>query len=395
MERFWHPDLAKLNSEEINWDTPRAVPCTECKRLGVRWPPSTGSYASSLGHYERILKNLPQKREGLRLMLVFLDPRPIERGFVACHPLNDPALLSANDHRYFCLTPSAWRDLRLHEEPPEGMGRDSPCWPSGHTAHLYLRRYFSGDSWSYDGFIAYFISLFRPGGAYITNLAKCHFGGHARVDEVYAACMQRHLSRELDVFRPTVMLTFSRRFDAGALAELVGNNEREPKAVLRVYHPAARKISPRQKIRRFESAIAENRTALETLGCDVTDILDQWKRDSERAAQWARGNDMPREQGLTLRRGPMSHHILKEIHDMRAVPASPPHPCDAHYLMVCADVLWPHDPRRKHRVFTIIMQYSKREGEEVRYWPAHILPDDADSVFREFDAFVKKNRASD
>lgn len=82
----------------------------------------------------------------------------------------------------------------------------------------------------------------------------------------------------------------------------------------------------------------------------------------------------------------------KYIHDMKAVPATH-YPANSHYLMLDAIVVWPNDPRRKeHRIFTIIMQYSKVEGEGVQNYPAHIEEEDAEHVLKEFQEFVRKCR---
>lgn len=97
---------------------------------------------------------------------------------------------------------------------------------------------------------------------------------------------------------------------------------------------------------------------------------------------------------MDLTRGHNENPMYRYVHDMRLICANGRnHP--AWYLLVCADVTWPHDPGTVvERICTILMQYDKAEGRDVQNWPAHIVPEDAELVAREFAAFVQKNRGS-
>jgi len=377
-QMIWHPDLAKLNAEEINWNPRLATPCLDCKKPG-RWPPTAGSYASALGHFELVLGTLPEPKNQHRLLIVFQDPRPNEGNFVAADPRVDPRELGPDQHRYFCLTPVAWRDLGLCE----ATGSESPCWPTEDTAHHYLRRYFTNHSWSYDGLVTYFLYLFRPSDAYVTNLAKCHLGGRHQPSEVFSTCASKHLRHEGELFEPTVVVSFTSGLrDLGQWDQLIGGRHR-PQAVLNLYHPAAQK-SPAEKIRRFESSVCRNREVLEVSRCDVLGVLSRWKRHSKKLRTGG-GNAM------RLEIGPVNHGIIKEVYDLEEVPAGPPHPTGARYLLVYASNEYPSIPGR-HKMFMILMRYSNAAGDEDKYWPAHIAPEDADRVIREFQEFVDRNR---
>jgi hypothetical protein len=272
--------LAQLNDAQINWDTPRRVPCEACRpsvqsRSQGSWPPSAGSYASTLRHFERVLGPLPGPRTSTRLLLLFQDPRPLERNFTAADPLRDPQRLGEREHRYFCLTPVAWKSLGLDS----ATGSSQPRWPTETTAPHFLRSYLTRrkDWWSYDAFIAYFLHLFAPTEAYVTNLAKCHFGD-AQSGRVFATCARRHLTRELAILRPDLVLSFTSKIKTvGALHQPAGASGQ---ILLSLLHPAARGENAETKRKRMYDALHEHRHALEIRGVNVTALIERWNRDA-------------------------------------------------------------------------------------------------------------------
>jgi hypothetical protein len=159
---------------QLNWDAPhgplRRVACSD---LGVT--PLAGAYPSALFHYEQVLGSLGEPRSRARILMILQDPRAGEKNFQAVAPTMPVSSLRPGEHRYFCLTITAWRALKLDQK----TGKAHPEWPTAETGYHYLRRYLAASgAWPYDGFLAYFISLFRPADAAVTNLAKCHFGDH-------------------------------------------------------------------------------------------------------------------------------------------------------------------------------------------------------------------------
>jgi hypothetical protein len=258
---------------------------------------------------------------------------------------------------------------------------------------MYLHRYLRPGSWSYNGIVAYFLYLFRPSDAYITNLAKCHFGGRSQANEVYDTCARLHLRRESEIFRPTLVVSFTARLrQLSRWNELVAGSH-TPNAVLSLYHPAAQ-VRPQDKIRRFVNSARHCREVLERLGCGVGAVLEGWSRHCQKALQEDGGNGMPNGD-ITLKKGNNHHPIYQYVHDMRMILSSHymPH---TYYLLVSADVRWPNDPEPGlRRIFAILMQYSRNEGENVcTRFPAHIMEEDADSVLHEFEAFIEKNSTS-
>lgn len=178
-------------------------------------------------------------------------------------------MLGPYDHRYFCLTPVAWKTLKLSMD-------GAPCWPGDNTAFLYLRRYLGHGpkSWSYDGIIAYFLYLLRPSDAYVTNIAKCHFD--SQTEGVFDTCIRAHLAREVMLFIPNVVLSFTGRLTAQRRS--VAGLGSTP--VLDLYHPASR-VSTQSKIDRFLHEVDRNSEQLTLLGHDPTELKDTWQRHSD------------------------------------------------------------------------------------------------------------------
>ena len=267
--------LRDLNGNEINWRGGKwsRSPCQVCSNLFADGP-GEGSYASTLQHYERLLRPVPWQKSDIRCFVVFARPREIPREkvkpFTAAEPLTDPKKLGPQTHRYFCLSPVAWNNLGLHKL----TGSREPCWPNDKTASAYLRRYFKPGTWSYDAIIAYFLSLFRVNDAYITNLAKCSFSSERQ--KVYNNCIETHLLRELRAFDPNVVLSFTSQLSYQTRARLnrIGLGTPE-KALLSLRHPAARG-KPQDKINILVEQVRGNREHLESLGCKVDEIITQW-----------------------------------------------------------------------------------------------------------------------
>jgi hypothetical protein len=177
---YYCEELRDLNATRINWNA-KNLNCDRCTFAGA--VPTAGSYGSTLQHFERVMGELSGKRENVRCMVIFQDPREDEANFVASSPHKDPALVGPGEMRYFGMNTTAWQSLGLNL----ATGDKNPSWPSEENAHHYLRRYFGRGpkSWSYEGIISYFIYLFRPSKAYITNHAKCHFGQKGQIKQVF------------------------------------------------------------------------------------------------------------------------------------------------------------------------------------------------------------------
>ena len=260
----------------INWDVTAPLQCNGCKHTGRS--PSAGCYPSSLEHYEAILGPFPEPRTDTRLLILLLDPRPVEKNFTVAAPTTPPQLLRPHEHRYFCLTQHAWKTLGL-----DSVTRSStPVWPTELTAHHYLKRYMAGrGKWSYDGFLAYFLYLFRPSAALITDLAKCHFGD-AQNRTVYEQCAERHLEAEARLLQPNLILSFTSLLQDGKLiSRYVPTLHRVP--FLTLYHPAAWKGRD-QRDKRFQDQVQNSAAALQSLGHDTNAVCERWRQHVKNAA---------------------------------------------------------------------------------------------------------------
>lgn len=228
-----------------------------------------------LCHFEEALGPLCMPRSAVRALLLFQDPRGEKR-----FELSDPAAAAherpKGTHRYFCLTQEAWQALRLDA----GTGSPIPRWPAREDAYMYLRRYLGVQrSWSYDGLIAYFLQLLRPADALVTNVIKCHFGRNPTVN-VFKTCAQTHLTTEVAILRPNLVLCFGSAYNGNRLTcgvpALAGVTQ------LCLLHPAARG-SARKVADRFSSEIERTAVPLMSLGLDVRGLLNEWIHDVEEA----------------------------------------------------------------------------------------------------------------
>lgn len=278
------PELCTLNADQTNWLAPRVLGCGECRGIGgIRFPPKVGSYASTLAHYEAALgvdlpraATWPGRVRRTRLLVLFQDPRGVPR-FPIADPRRDPCDLG-DEHRYFLLSPLAWKALRLDE----ATGSGTPTWPTEETAHLFLRRYFGvgpgGRAWAYDGFISFFLWFLQPADAYIANVAKCFFGNErSQPHDVFVTCARHHLRREVEAFEPNLVLSFTALVGTpDDLSALTGATAR-PRAVLRVIHPAA-PMSAARKHEALSGRLRANRSGLSDLGYDVDALTAAWTR---------------------------------------------------------------------------------------------------------------------
>lgn len=274
---WYHPGLAVLNSEKINW-CPHIVNCEECVDAIPDHPnPVRCSYASTLAHFERVMGDLPRPRvAGAKIVMLFLDP-PARELPTTCGPRIDPKKLPSEVRRYFCLSKCGWDNLELAEHTESLF----PVWPTHENAHHYLRRYFHAppEQWSYDAIFAYFFYLFRPEQGYITNLAKCYFREDLR-QKAYKICSQRHLKREIELFQPTLVLSFTSAVrNLHDLRARCGLPELET-VVLQIPHPAARCGRARRKDRVAE-AIKDQAQALEELGYNADKLATEWACHAE------------------------------------------------------------------------------------------------------------------
>jgi len=274
--------LKDLNENQINWRLSESPSCGACQGI-AGWPPTAGSYATTLRHFEAALDApLPSPRNRLRCTFLLQDPRDNEDQFVACDPLRDPATLKPHEHRYFCLTLPAWRNLGLDRKTRSKL----PIWPDDSNAYHFLQRYIGGRSWSYDGFLTYFLYLLHPQAAYITNIAKCHFGRRPQPREVYEICCRRHLSREMEMFAANTVLSFSSKARSlEGLRELCGCSLPGVKAVLYAYHPAAPGKGYEAKRSQFAAALDRCKVPLQELGLDVVGARDLWISHVDRLEQ--------------------------------------------------------------------------------------------------------------
>jgi len=161
-----------------------------------------------------------------------------------------------------------------------------PCWPRTETAHHYPWRYFrggrGGNAWSYDALITYFVWLLRPADVYVTNLAKCFFGdAKTQTSEVFATCARHHFVRELEMFKPNVVLSFTKRVRTSRdLLDLGIPPESSIKVVLPALHPAARGLSgsAEAKLATFHDGVMAGEVVLRDLGLEVESISTLWSQ---------------------------------------------------------------------------------------------------------------------
>jgi hypothetical protein len=260
--------------DALNWDAPDGpIRCTVCSDLGM---PNAGAYPTALTHFERILGPKPYSQEKTRPIAIFLDPRPSENNFLSVNPHNK---VSENEHRYFCLTHIAWRSLDLDKM----TNSSTPTWPNSYTEHMYLRRYLSsrGGSWSYDGFLAYFICFFKSEDALITNLAKCHFG-ETKQKQAYKNCASSQLTKEVNILRANLVLSFTSLLDRKFVKENVPSLVDMP--IMSLFHPAAR-VSVKAKSERFIEELKKNENYLSEQGHNVDSLVEQWMNNVETAMQ--------------------------------------------------------------------------------------------------------------
>ncbi len=264
--------------DKLNWDAPAGpLRCTAC--VPTDGHPIAGAYPSALWHYETILGPLAGQRSDARILFVLQDPRAGEHNFIAMPPEIHPALLRGGEHRYFCLTSAAWRALRLDV----ATGSNKPCWPTLETGHHYLRRYLTrAGTWSYDGFLAYFIDLLRPADALITNLAKCHFGGASQPKRVYRTCARVQMNDEVALFRPNLVVSLSSCFDADIATKYAVTLRQVP--VIRLFHPAS--FEGREGRRaRLIAEIEQYRAELIALKIPVDAAVRRWNADVQLTAR--------------------------------------------------------------------------------------------------------------
>ena len=279
-------DLLVPLYDSLNWSGPEPIRCEGCKSISnIVWPPSSGSHPSNLSHYESILGALNEQRTRARILILLQDPRSGENNFTLADPKADPATLTQDEHRYFCLTLSAWRNLGLEQ----ATNSVQPCWPTPDTAPRYLDRYMSRNkSWSYDGFLAYFLYLFRPESAIITNLAKCYFeksqgGGVFERRRVFERCTNIHLEKEASLIGPTppnLLISFTSQCDDGILRKFAPSLRSVTR--LKLYHPASDRYgkTPLIKCQRFLEEVDSQATALEKLGYNVPQLQERWINDA-------------------------------------------------------------------------------------------------------------------
>jgi hypothetical protein len=273
---YYSAELQELNADQLNWNTDaREFPCQNCSKFTGLGGPVAGSYGSTLQHFERAIGGeLPNKRKDVRLLILFQDPRGRQYGIAK--PLKDPASLADNEHRYFCLSIHAWNNLQLSA----CTGFAKPSWPSRENAHHYLRRYLRRirrDCWSYDGFIAYFLYLFQPEMAYITNVAKCHFGASQK-QAVFKTCRATHLTREWSSFRPNLVLSFTQKMQTAVDISTPTTQTGDSIPVLRLWHPGSRKSALRKR-EAFTAELECNKVKLEHIGYNVVELCRQWVSD--------------------------------------------------------------------------------------------------------------------
>ena len=297
---YSHPALRNLNSNEINWDAPRTVPCKHCEeRLGLDQP-CAGSYASTMRHYESFLGLLPDPRSQARVLIIFQDPRNPNAGekFEVCGPLEDGRSISKAKHRYFCLSQVAWDNLELGR----WIGQEHPCWPQQGKAHHYLRNYFRlrNTYWSYDAFLAYVLFQLRVKDTYVTNLGKCHFG-EQQTKQIYQVCASSHLAREIAVLAPNGIISFCSRVpDLASLERVCGTRIRTALFFLSLLHPASRKGHV-AKYLQFLNEIAKNADGLRSLGVRVESLKMAWRQDV-RTLLPTLEPDLPGEDSVTMLR---------------------------------------------------------------------------------------------
>lgn len=274
------PDPYATLYGRLNWDAPTGrLRCTACMNLGA---PKAGAYPSALAHYEEILGPLSRPRTRARVLVVLQDPRAGETNFTTADPSTSGMDLGATSHRYFCLSPVAWRALKLDL----ATGSQVPRWPSDETAPHFLRRYLARRGpWSYDGFLAYFLNLLRPEDALVTDLAKCHFGEKQEAS-VYERCASLHLRTEIAELQPNMVLSFTSLLRDGFLSRTAP--EILPLVRLNLFHPASW-ANADARCERFSQELASNGDGLLRLGIDAEALSMTWNRHVAAARRGSAG----------------------------------------------------------------------------------------------------------
>ena len=267
-------ELDRFNAALTNWNAPNYIGCRECPPvLEAAWPPAVGSYGSSLANFEAILGPLPARNRAGRYLILLQDPRPSEANFSLAGPDVPPAELKPSQHRYFCLTRFAWNSLSMEQF----TGISHPVWPCEETASAFLRTYLRSKHWCYDAFLAYLLWMLAPQDAYITNVAKCHFGDHMAPKATIKTCAAKRLPTELRLFAPTVVLSLTSKVQsARQLSLLTGHDVATP--FIRGDHPRARG-GVAAKVSRLSDSLVANRASLEAVGVRPEEIRRRWLRD--------------------------------------------------------------------------------------------------------------------
>jgi len=115
---------------------------------------------------------------------------------------------------------------------------------------------------------------------YVTNQAKCHFGERIQSDAIFETCSRRHLVRELSLFSPSLILSFTFRFSKPTdTARWCGPDVPKVPIILRAPHPAARQTG-QEKREAFARILRTHERQLSTYGYDVDILLERWLRDA-------------------------------------------------------------------------------------------------------------------
>ncbi len=126
------------------------------------------------------------------------------------------------------------------------------------------------------GIAHYFLYLFRPADAVITNLALCHFGP-AQGPSVFARCLRTHMASQAAASDPNLVISFTAKLrDRRLVRENASRLDGVPTMILP--HPAAhidRWGRRDQLLRELERL----RSHLESTGTDVDGLARTWTTD--------------------------------------------------------------------------------------------------------------------
>lgn len=193
----------------VQRDYPEPIPCSgfclDCEKQGIL--ETTGGRLTRMSHgcdsedYETILGPLQFSGQCIDapVMFLFQDPSPSkDQGTsVSFDPVNFDSYTKYVPARYYYWSP-----------------RELTSWPAsvGELPHLY------------GPFIAYLANRFALTNFYVTNFVKCLLEDSKNWSPIKNNCQERYLKREIEIFRPELVICFG-DYTGAILSEFLESHE--------------------------------------------------------------------------------------------------------------------------------------------------------------------------